>query len=123
MPRGRREPTPALEWIAAASGVVVILVAIGIILYEAVSVATPANLATEVTASYDGLAGRIVEFRVWNAGSETAADVRVAGSMGETVSETTFDFVPGSSERTGMLVFPEGTADDLSIRIVGYTDP
>jgi uncharacterized protein (TIGR02588 family) len=119
------------EWIIAAVGAGATLAIIGFLVYEGITEprgGTP-NLIVEadsITAQGNGWAVR-VEAR--NAGTATAAAVRIVGELRSDsgvveTSEMMLDYVPEKSSRTGALLFtrnPSGLA--LEVRPTGYERP
>jgi uncharacterized protein (TIGR02588 family) len=72
---------------------------------------------------------RQAEIRARNRSGHTAAGVVVEGELkrdGQTVetSETTFDYIPGRSERRGGLYFENDPRQmELTVRPKGYANP
>lgn len=127
----QKDGVPALEWVAAALGLLIALAMVGTIVFEGVNasddpvplLAATAEAVTPAAQNY------VVTLRLTNASSRTAAAVQVEGVLkraGEEVesSMATIDYVPGHSEAKGGLVF---TADprthQLEVRVTGYEHP
>lgn len=122
----QKDPIPALEWVAAAAGLLVALALLGIIAWQAVF-ENPSEvpiLAAEVEGVEPTGTGQVVRIRVTNRSGQTAAAVQVEGKLGGETSNATFDYVPGNSEAQGGLVFAGGQADAKPIvRVTGYQLP
>lgn len=126
----KHDPIPPLEWIAAAIG---LLIAIGLVLIIAreglIAADGPApQLTVNGRQPIASPNGHVVEIRVRNFGSRTAASVQVEGKLsgaGEAeTSSATIDYVPGNSEASGGLIFTSDPAKgQLDLRIVGYENP
>jgi uncharacterized protein (TIGR02588 family) len=59
---------------------------------------------------------------VRNEGDATAAEVTLEGRIGAEVASTTFDFVPGGSEASAVLIFRRDP-QEAAIRVVSYQEP
>jgi uncharacterized protein (TIGR02588 family) len=128
--RSSFERTPALEWIAAAFGFILVAGTLGFLIYSAASGGdSPPMLsvrADEITATENGYR---VEFSLFNAGESNAAEVVVEGkiSEGEKILETstvTIDYAPSHSRREGALLFTkQPTNENFQIRALGYQKP
>ena len=104
------ERTPVLEWVAAGVGLVLILGAVGYLLWEGLNPqAGPPVLVATAERITPTAGGYVVDVTVENRGRNTAAEVEVEGTLrGGQEPETAaiiFDYVPGRSRRTGGLVF------------------
>lgn len=119
------------EWFIAVVGAAVTLATIGFLVYEGIT--DPPGGAPDLTVEADSLTAQgskwVVRIQARNAGSETAASVRIVGELRSDsgvveTSEMTLDYVPEESSRTGALVFthdPSGL--DLEVRPTGYERP
>lgn len=121
---------PALEWLAAAFGLVLVVGAIGFMVYQAIAAAdTPPNLSVSVDSINPTNSGFLVNFRVNNRGAMTASAVTVEGELkkdGASIetSSATIDYAPSNSERRGGLIFTKNPNDfDFTIRATGYEEP
>lgn len=128
--RGRPKETPVWEWIIAAAGLILVVVAVGSTLYRALTQeSTPPQLAVSVDAVHPSGDGYLVKFRVVNSGNQTAAAANVEGELksGEETAETStavLTYVPAHSERRGGLFFNKNPQEfDLQIRATGYEEP
>lgn len=135
-PAARRTPgeevreTPPLEWTAAAIGTAVVLLAVGYLLYEAVTIPSgPPAIHVRVESIAVTPTGYVVEFVAENVGNSTGANVVIEGDLvGETgiveSGRTTLNFVPSRSRRRGGLFF---TRDPRRHRLLlsarGYEAP
>lgn len=122
--------TPWLEWTAAGLGLLLAVGIIGFIILDGVSGnGQPPAVEVESRNILDRQPGYTVEIRAINRSGSTAATVVVEGELkrdGETIetSETTFDYVPGHSERQGGLYFSRDPRQfDLELRPKGYIRP
>jgi uncharacterized protein (TIGR02588 family) len=125
------DPVPALEWAAAAAGLLLAVALIGIILRDALTFddsAVPA-LTVEANRVVKAGAGYVVEFTARNASPATAAGVQVEGVLEVSgaepeTSSATIDYVPGRSRAKGGLLFQTlPAAQSLKLRVVGYEVP
>lgn len=132
--RGVREKTAVagrvLESAVAAVGFALSVGAVGLMGYLALAgPKTPPNILVEAERITPAGPGYRVAIVARNRGDRTGATVKVEGVLthgSETLEtrETTFDYVPGRSERRGGLYFvndPNRYA--LSLRAVGEIDP
>lgn len=127
----RKAPTPWLEPLAGAIGLVLTLAVLGLLVRHAATdddqppAVTVA--ATRVVALPAG--GYVVEFAARNRSrTATAAQLRVEGRLaaaGATeISEATLDYVPARSVKRGGLYFAtDPRRGKLELRPVGYSEP
>lgn len=121
---------PVWEWIVAAIGLALVIVAIGTMIYRAVTEdpSLPV-LEIRVNSIVPTNTGYLVKFSVKNSGSQTAAALTVEGSLkqdGETVetSAATLTYAPANSEREGGLFFTKNPEEfELEMRATGYEKP
>lgn len=127
----RRDPVPPLEWAAAIAGLLVFLLLVGVVAWEAVR--TPADPVPRLSVT----TGRLVQqdgsylltLELNNAGMATAAAVQVEGTLrngGEPVetSSASINFVPGNSRASGGLIFTKDPRKhSLDLRVTGYQVP
>ncbi len=124
-----RDPIPALEWAAAAFGLLIALAMLGIIIREIfVGRDDPVPvLVADVQRLVSNPTGHVVEVRVRNLSDQTAAAVHVEGELGgdePVTSAASIDYVPGNSEAIGGLVFAEDPRGrDLKVRVTGFEIP
>lgn len=122
--------TPMLEWISAALGLLVTLVLLGFIGWQAWR-GGDGLPAIEVRAEriLPAAGGWVVEVVAENLSSATAAAVGIEGVLTRdgriiAVSRLTLDYVPSHSERTGGLFFAEDPQEHrLGLRPLGYAEP
>jgi uncharacterized protein (TIGR02588 family) len=122
--------TSKWEWVAAAVGLVLVLGAVGFIVYNAltaepsVPAVTVEHVGTERSAG-----GYVVKFRARNSGPSTAASLTISGTLhdGSTEiekSEVTLDYLPPRGERQGGLIFQTDPSEhELRLTAQGYVDP
>ncbi|HWK88455.1 MAG TPA: TIGR02588 family protein [Longimicrobium sp.] len=127
--RGNGKPS-RWEWVAAAVSTAMVVAVVGYLLYQAVGKPnTPPLLHVRADSVLRAGDGWLVQFRVDNRGRTTAAGVGVEGTLrqggGEVEkSETTIDYVPSRSHRTGGLYFTRDPGrHTLELRPTGYDDP
>lgn len=125
-----REKVSPLEWIVAALGALLVLGAAGFLLRDALGTdPAPPRIAIEVDSVVRSGEGYLVEFRVRNRGSTTAAGLLVEGEIRDgagalETSEVTFDFVPAEGVRRAGLFFTRDPGRHrLEIRPKGYDRP
>ena len=128
--KNEKKETPVLEWITAGIGLILVVGAIGFVLFNALSRDnSPPVLIVTREKTKQIKTGYLIEFKVKNAGSQTASAVVVEGSLvqnGENIEtgEVTLDYVPSNSEREGGLIFsanPEKA--ELKLHAKGYEKP
>lgn len=117
---------PALEWIAAGLGLVLILGVGAVIGREAVTAEESQLPAVEVRALriMPVATGFVVEFEARNHSPGTAAAVEIEGKSADETSTAMVDYVAGNSSAKGGLFFkqdPRGGA--LELRALGFQTP
>lgn len=118
------------EWLAAMVGTLIVLAAVGLLLYDAfVPPTTPPDITIEVDSIVEVGGGYLVEFRAVNSGYSTAsmlvvgAELRDGAEVVES-SEVTLDYVPEQSQRAAGVFFTEDPRRHrLEIRPRGYEHP
>jgi uncharacterized protein (TIGR02588 family) len=133
MPKDRRQrdaQIPFWEWVYAAIGFVLVAGTIAFLGNEALQGRNrppEISIRTEEIISLEQ--GFLVRITAANRGDRTAASVKIEGELrtdGATVetTETTFQYVPGRSERKGGLFFAQ---DPRRMKLVvtarGYEEP
>lgn len=124
--QSKRDPVPALEWVAAALG---LLVMVGLLFVLGREIANGGDddlpvLSARVERISRTPTAYVVDIRVTNASAQTAAAVQVAAKLGEEESTATVDYVPGRSDaRIGLLFQSDPRAGQLELRVVGYDLP
>lgn len=121
---------PALEWIAAALGLLVTLAMFAVIGHDAIagSGGQPVLAATAGEARRTP-AGHVVAFTVANASPAAAASVEVEGELtipgrAPETSSATLDHVAGRSQARGAMIFAaDPAAGQLSLRVRGFVEP
>ena len=124
--------TQASEWVVAGASTLLVLTAIGFLVYDAVTAPpTPADIRVAVDSVIAGQASYIAHFTAHNVGGRTGAGVQVSGELRSASeaaaverSEARLDFVPAGSRRQGGLYFSH---DPRRYRVVvhaeGYGTP
>jgi uncharacterized protein (TIGR02588 family) len=121
----KRQAAPALEWIAAAVGLVLLGFILVVIGREAVTGETEKAPEIEIVVRriVPNAAGFVVEFEAINRSAATAAGVDVEGTLGDETSTTTLDYVPGGGRARGGLFFRGDPRAGVDLRALGYRDP
>jgi len=125
-----RQHVPAVERAVGALGALLLASAVAFLALEAArGPGRPPDVVVAVDTVAAGRGGWLVRVRARNLGDETAAEVRLRGTLsgagGEPVErETTIDYLPGRSEREAGLVFPtDPSAGTLRLEVVGHRPP
>ena len=128
--RQQPQDVPATEWAAALIGVIIISAALIALLYEGAGrSASPPQIRISVLSVEPRERGYLVQMRVANTGTSTAAQLVVEGTLipgvgQEENRQITIDYVPGGSERRAGLFFTsDPNKGQLEIVAVGYQDP
>ncbi len=124
------ENTPALEWIIALIGAILVIGSIGFLLKSAINQTDKPPILTvqkESVAAVEG--GFLVKFSLENKGGSNAAAVTIEGKLlnGEKEIETSsasISYAPSNSKREGGLFFTENPNGlELKLRAAGYEKP
>lgn len=129
--KSRKETTPALEWLVAAIGFILVAGIIGFLIYSAV---TQENSPPKLSVKTDSVTavenGYLVKFSLYNDGENNAAEVVVEGKITEgekdlETSSVTIDYSPSHSRREGALLFTREpkSGENFQIRALGYQKP
>ena len=130
----KRKPparTSALEWIAAAIGLAMLLAVFAVIGREAMiaETAQPPSVTVRAERIVALEHGYLVEFEASNATSSTAAAVVIEGKIQppggeEEVATATLDYVAGHSRVKGGLFFERDPREGgLKLKPLGYQEP
>lgn len=127
----QRQEIPALEWLAAIIGFILVAGTIGYLIFSAVTQDdSPPKLIIENYDISKIESGYLVTFTLSNDGENNAAEVAIEGEIteGENEKETsavTIDYAPANSKREGALLFTKEPVKDknFKIRAVGYKKP
>ena len=119
-----------VEWIAGTLSALVVVLMLSWVAWEAITEdPTPPDFAIAIMERVAVERGFRVVFDIANTSNQTAAAVVVRGEIidGATTIETadvTFDYVPGGSKETGVILFSQdpGTRT-LRVRPMGYVFP
>lgn len=127
---GPQGATSRWEWITGAFSLLLVLGAIGFLLYEEFARPdTPAQIVVTVDTVFGGEQGYVVQIRVSNEGGTTATGLLVRGELkGDTgvveTAEATIDYVPSRSHRRAGLLFSRDPGRHaLEVRPLGYDFP
>ncbi len=113
---------PVLEWITAAVGAVVVLVALALILKDAGQAQIPPRLTVVLAESRAQGQTWVAEMEVRNTGDRTAAAVVVRAETADQTSEITVDHVAGRATAGATLILPvDPRTARFSIR--GWSEP
>ncbi len=119
-----------MEWTIAVLGMALIAVALGVILYRAITQESkPVDLTVSVESIQRSEQGYRVDFNVNNSGSKTAAAVVIEGELrkdGQSVekSNATLAYAPANSTRRGGIYFMNDPGlYDMTIRAAGFEKP
>lgn len=123
-------PTPLVEWLAAAVGLILVVATLVLIASEAF-MADPSPPQVEVRAVEvrSSGAGFLVMVEARNVGGSPAAGVLVEGELERPdappeTAEANFDFIPDHSARRGGLFFEtDPRLGRLALRAKGYAEP
>ncbi len=127
---GAKQKTPLLEWIVAGIGLILVVGAIGFMLYQAVSsTSAPPVIEIKVESAVANKTGYLVVFEARNTGEQTASNVAIEGEIkngDESVEKSgvAMDYIPSHSVRKGGLYFTKNPQPfDLQVRAEGYEKP
>jgi uncharacterized protein (TIGR02588 family) len=129
----RKQPagTSALEWIAAAIGLAMLLAVFAVIGREAMlaETAQPPSITVQAQRVVTLEHGFLVEFVASNSSTATAAAVTIEGRIQpangpEEVATATLDYVAGNSRVKGGLFFQsDPRKGGVTLRPLGYQEP
>lgn len=122
---------PILEWIAAATGLLLLLFLLGAIGIDIVRGGSrlPPDIHIDVHPAVRAGARYLVTFDASNKGGESAAALKVEGQLTDQdkvieTSSSTIDYVPGRGKAQGGLYFDhDPTGLTLKLRPLGYQAP
>lgn len=119
------DPVPALEWVTAVLGLLVLAAMIAVLAREALTSGGDdvPRLTARVAAVTPVEGGHVADIIVANASGQTAAAVQVEGKLGDEVSTATLDYVPGHSEARGGLMFRADPRQGVELAVLGYELP
>ena len=125
------EASPSLlEWVFAAVGLLVVVVALGFLVYRGATKGdTPPAIKIEVVSVTRAGENYLVNFRVTNTGDTTAAALMLEGELkngekSEETSDVTLTYLPAHSMRQGGLFFTKNPNEyQLKLRAKGYEQP
>lgn len=130
--RGRGRSTandiPPLEWASAAVGLVLTLVAIGFVGWDAMfGDDAPPSIEVRLLAVTPTAQGFVAEIEAVNHGGSPAAQVTIEGALEGAgpaeVADATLDYVPEHSRASGGLFFQaDPRAGRLTLKAKGYAD-
>lgn len=122
--------TPALEWIFAISGLVLVTLMLTFIgMNAAKNDRSPPNVSIKTLSVVPNGSGFLVLFQADNKGGSTAAALTIEGVLmdGEkevASSNVTFDYLPAQSFRNGGLFFEKDPSRyKMELRPLGFQEP
>lgn len=125
-----KEQPSIWEWVIAAIGLVLVVGAIGFVLYQAIwGSEVPPDVQIQIKSIQPVSSGYLVIFSIRNQSGATLEGVLVEAELkrGEEKiesSQTTIDFVPAHSNRKGGFFFRKNPhAYSLETRASGYQQP
>jgi uncharacterized protein (TIGR02588 family) len=127
----RRQKTPLAERAVALLGLVLVLGVAGLLVYYSVAGdRSPADVRVRPVEVIALEGHHLVRFEAFNRGGETAAQVKVVGTLqdrqGRIMEESTvkLDYVPSHSRQSGGLYFQHDPSQGrLRLQAAGYSDP
>jgi uncharacterized protein (TIGR02588 family) len=124
------DEAPLWMWAIGLLGALLVFGSIGFALYEAAAGdSSPPNVTVEVQSITPVQNGYLVEFRALNEGGRTAAGLTVEGELWNEAavietSDTTIEYLPSHSQRTGGLFFTQDPRQyELKLSPKGYETP
>jgi uncharacterized protein (TIGR02588 family) len=121
---------PALEWIVGSLGLVIVVLAVGVLLYEAFAGdKSPPDVKLTVQTTTQLRNGYLVKVRAENQGGEPAARVRITAElMGKKQvlesRETQFEYLPPHSTReAGVFFSTDPREGEVRLQAQGYEEP
>jgi uncharacterized protein (TIGR02588 family) len=118
------------EWLIAALGLLLVAGTIGFMLHRALTGGdAPPQIRLEIASVEPVGSGYLVTFTATNQGDTVAADLQIAGTLGDgpTATETstaTIAYLPAGSSRAGGLYFTQDPRQHpLTLRATGYEQP
>lgn len=115
--------SPALEWISAGLGLIVVLAALGVLVWQGVQGgSTPPDITVRPAGVERAGAVWRLDLEASNAGERTAQDVVIEGRLGGETAQVTLDYLPGHGRREVSLIFSQ-RPDDAEINVLGWVDP
>ncbi len=131
--RNRHLETSKAHWVEWATGLVSLLLVLGMIVWIAVEAMTqedvPPSFDVAVTGGAPVEGGFRLEFDILNQGTTTAAGVLVRAEVVQAqqvidTAEVTLDYVPARSKASGgLFLLQDPSRQELRLRAVGYADP
>jgi uncharacterized protein (TIGR02588 family) len=126
----RKSDTSISEWIVASVGLILVVSAVGFLLYQAVTQTSSSpyvRVQVESVAPLRG--GYLVKIKIINDGDTTAEGLIVEGELRKDgrrieLSHTEIDYAPAHAEKQGGLFFSHDPRQgDLRVRALGYEEP
>lgn len=121
---------PTLEWVVGALGLLIVLAAVGVLIFEAtVGDNSPPDVKLTVQSIVERPHGFLVKIRAENIGGEPAASVGISAELmeKEAVLETSsleFDYLPAHSTRDAGIFFQRDPRDkQIRLQARGYEVP
>jgi uncharacterized protein (TIGR02588 family) len=128
--KGHASDIPQIEWIIGAIGLLIVLSAVGLLMYEAIGGdKSPPDVKLTVETMEQLRNGYLVKVRAVNEGGEPAARVAIEVELlndGEIVEsgETQFEYLPAHSKReAGVFFTRDPRQGELRLKARGYEEP
>jgi len=125
-----QDEPPFWERVVGLIGLLLVLASLGYLLYQGIwGDRSPPDVVVEQEAILSSGTDYLVQFKARNLGGETAAEVKITGTLsqnGQEVekTETTIDYVPAGSEQRGGLYFSsDPRVGELKLSVSGYRAP
>jgi uncharacterized protein (TIGR02588 family) len=129
-PASKKKEPPLWERAVAVLGLLLVLGALGFLLHEGIwGDQSPPDVIVERQQIIDSGEDYLVTFKARNEGGETAAAVKITGTLtrnGQQIekSEITIDYVPSGSEQRGGFYFShDPRIGELEFSASGYRTP
>ena len=115
---------PVLEWITAGLGLLVVMAAFGLILFQALNGPDrPPELSLAAGQARQTPAGWVIEVEASNDGDQTAAGVQIEGRLGAETATVELDYVPAHGEALASLRFDGDPRGRMELTVLGWREP
>jgi uncharacterized protein (TIGR02588 family) len=117
------------EWIVAGIGAMLVLLTLGVLLYDALQPKSPPTISVQMQSIQSLESGYLVEFQATNRGGHGAAGVTIQGELlnqdqAVETSDTTLSYIAAGSHRSGGLYFKQDPRRfQLELRALGFEAP
>jgi len=122
--RNRAAEIPPLEWAIAAFGALLVLATLVYFGIDAIHDDRPPDMVVQLVRTRPASQGWIAEIRVVNRGDATAARVQVSGRSADGEERMVeFPLVPGRSQRSASMLFPNRPTPPLEFKVLSFGEP